>query len=85
MPKATSLTDDGLAQLLAAGDITFSSGGDEHGILNSVPADALPVGTTLQLIPSHCDPTFNLHDWIVVVDGERKVEHVWEIDARGPG
>lgn len=82
MPRPTSLTDADLAGLLAG--CTFSSGGDEHGVLNGVPADALPVGTTLQLIPSHCDPTVNLHDHLVGVR-EGKVETVFEIDARGPG
>ena len=80
MPKATSMSDASLAALLEG--TTYSSGGDEHGVLNGVPEGALPVGSTLQLIPSHCDPTCNLHDWIVAVrDGQ--VEHVWEIDARG--
>ena len=80
MPKATSMSDAALATLLEG--TTYSSGGDEHGVLNGVPEGALPVGSTLQLVPSHCDPTCNLHDWIVAVrDGE--VEHLWEIDARG--
>ena len=36
------------------------------------------------LVPGHCDPTVNLHDWIV---GVRKgvVEKVFRVDARGPG
>ena len=62
----------------------FKSGGDEHGIILGVEPDDLPVGATVQLVPSHCDPTVNLHDFLVGVrDGV--VERVFEIDARGPG
>ena len=35
-----------------------------------------------RLIPGHCDPTVNLHDWFVCFRGER-VEAVWPITARG--
>jgi len=31
---------------------------------------------------SHCDPTVNLHDWIVAVR-KGMVEALWPIDARG--
>ena len=31
--------------------VTFANGGDEHGILHNVPQDALPVGSTVQLVP----------------------------------
>lgn len=48
--------------------ISFHSGGDEHGVLRGVPPGLLPVGATVQLIPSHCDPTVNLHDAFVVID-----------------
>ena len=51
-------------------------------MLHGVPEGALPVGATMQLIPSHCDPTANLHDYFVGVrDGF--VEELFEIDARG--
>ena len=82
MPSATSIDDEGLAKQLSG--TRFQSGGDEHGILFDVPEGILPVGSTVQLVPSHCDPTVNLHDYFVGVrDG--KVEALWEIDARGPG
>ena len=78
--KAAS--DEVLAARLAA--TTFQSGGDEHGIIHGVAPGDLPVGATVQLVPSHCDPTVNLHDWIVGIrDGV--VEHTFEVDARGPG
>lgn len=81
-PQPTSLTDPELARALST--VAFESGGDEHGILRGVERGALPVGSTLQLIPAHCDPTVNLHDWLVAIrDG--RVEELWAVDARGPG
>jgi 3-hydroxy-D-aspartate aldolase len=39
-------------------------------------------GDRLLLIPPHCDPTVNLHDWYVGVRSNR-VEALWPITARG--
>jgi D-serine deaminase-like pyridoxal phosphate-dependent protein len=36
----------------------------------------------LRLVPGHCDPTCNVHDWYVGVRGG-KVEVVWPVSARG--
>lgn len=56
---------------------------DEHTILHAPRAGVLPaLGTQVRLIPSHVDPTFNLHDTIVAIRGQ-KVEAVWPISARG--
>lgn len=58
---------------------------DEHGVLPidpTVAAERPALGSVLHLIPGHCDPTFNLHDQLVVLrDG--RVEAVWPITARG--
>jgi D-serine deaminase-like pyridoxal phosphate-dependent protein len=40
------------------------------------------LGEKLLLVPSHCDPTFNLHDSVVTMRGG-KVEAVWPVSARG--
>ena len=40
------------------------------------------LGDHVRLIPGHCDPTVNLHDWFVCVRGER-VESLWPVVARG--
>ncbi len=56
---------------------------DEHAVL--VPeavAVPLAVGDRLRMVPGHCDPTVNLHDWIVAHRNGR-VEQVWQVDARG--
>jgi len=69
--------------------VEFKSGGDEHGILLypevwQMPTELPALGRTVRLMPGHCDPTVNLHDWIVAYRGDR-VEAVWPIAARGPG
>lgn len=56
---------------------------DEHGRIRVGPdAPALRLGDRLMLIPGHCDPTINLHDWYVGVRNGR-VEALWPITARG--
>ena len=55
--------------------------GDEHGVVAD-PDGLLNVGDKLRLVPGHCDPTANVHDWYVGVRGG-KVETVWPVSARG--
>ncbi|MEK9775382.1 MAG: DSD1 family PLP-dependent enzyme, partial [Quisquiliibacterium sp.] len=56
---------------------------DEHLVLTPEPgAQPLQVGDKIRVVPGHCDPTVNLHDWIVAVRGNQ-VEQVWPVDARG--
>ena len=56
---------------------------DEHGKIAIGPgAEPLRLGDKVLLIPGHCDPTVNLHDWYVGVRGGR-VESLWPISARG--
>ena len=56
---------------------------DEHGKVAIGPGAPPPrLGERLLLIPGHCDPTVNLHDWYVAVRGGR-VESLWPITARG--
>jgi D-serine deaminase-like pyridoxal phosphate-dependent protein len=55
---------------------------DEHAVI-AVPASCgLSIGDRIHLIPSHTDPTANLHDVFYAVDGDRVVD-VWPIAARG--
>nr|BAA86032.1 low-specificity D-threonine aldolase [Achromobacter xylosoxidans] len=63
--------------------LTYAAINDEHGVVRVEPgAQAPALGAVLRLVPSHVDPTFNLHDGLVVVkDGV--VQDVWEIAARG--
>jgi D-serine deaminase-like pyridoxal phosphate-dependent protein len=82
--KAYSV-DSGLPQVPDAPGWQFARATDEHGILtpaSSAPPLPIDIGTKLKLIPGHCDPTVNLHDWYVAVRGGI-VEAVWPIAARG--
>src|SRR5215207_2275189 len=64
-------------------DIEVVGVSDEHGKLRLGPkAPRLSMGDKLWLIPGHCDPTVNLHDWYVGVRHGR-VEALWPISARG--
>ncbi|MBS0242819.1 MAG: DSD1 family PLP-dependent enzyme, partial [Proteobacteria bacterium] len=61
---------------------------DEHGGLNLTACNERPrLGDKILLIPGHCDPTVNLHDWYVGVRGmgtaSAHVESVWSVAARG--
>ena len=57
--------------------------GDEHGRIELQDAARhLPVGTALECITPHCDPTVNLYDVYHVVHGDMLVD-IWPIDARG--
>jgi D-serine deaminase-like pyridoxal phosphate-dependent protein len=56
---------------------------DEHGVM-AVTADAAApaLGEVLQLVPGHCDPSFNLHDTLVLLRSG-SVAGLWPIAARG--
>jgi D-serine deaminase-like pyridoxal phosphate-dependent protein len=63
--------------------LEFRGASDEHGVIDVRPGARAPrLGDRLRLVPGHCDPTVNLHDWIVAVRGTR-VEAVWPVTARG--
>jgi D-serine deaminase-like pyridoxal phosphate-dependent protein len=64
-------------------DIEVTGVSDEHGRLQLGPkAERLRIGDRVMLVPGHCDPTINLHDWYVAVRRGR-VESLWPITARG--
>jgi D-serine deaminase-like pyridoxal phosphate-dependent protein len=73
----------------AGGRLAVLGVSDEHTTLALGPGAGagavLPaVGEALLLMPGHCDPTCNVHDWLV---GVRRgvVEGVWPLAARSPG
>jgi D-serine deaminase-like pyridoxal phosphate-dependent protein len=56
---------------------------DEHSIVSVEPGARAPaLGSVLRLLPSHVDPTFNLHDELVVFE-DGLVREVWPVSARG--
>jgi D-serine deaminase-like pyridoxal phosphate-dependent protein len=54
---------------------------DEHATIALPASVPLTVGDRIQLIPSHTDPTINLHDVFYAIEGARVVD-VWPI-SRG--
>jgi D-serine deaminase-like pyridoxal phosphate-dependent protein len=80
--KAFSV-DSGLPLVADRPELECTKASDEHGVLQ-VPTGAknLRVGDKIRLVPGHCDPTVNLHDWMVGVRKGR-VECVWPVSARG--
>jgi len=55
---------------------------EEHGMIMVDPASKIDVGDKLELIPSHCCTTVNLHDQYYGMRNG-KVEVVWPVLARG--
>lgn len=78
--KAQSV-DSGLPVVFGRTDVEYVKCSDEHGVIAD-PNGALKVGDKLKLVPGHCDPTANVHDWYVGVRGG-KVETLWPVSARG--
>ncbi len=73
--------ESGLPLIRGRGDLNYASISDEHGVIED-PRESLRVGDMLHLIPGHCDPTCNLHDWYAGLRGGR-VECLWPVTARG--
>jgi D-serine deaminase-like pyridoxal phosphate-dependent protein len=74
--------DSGLPLVHARPGAEYVKASDEHGVIQLNGAQGYAVGDKLKLIPGHCDPTVNLHDWFVAVRNG-VVEAVWPITARG--
>ncbi|RAQ45061.1 metal-activated pyridoxal enzyme [Aspergillus flavus] len=75
-------TDSGLAECKDP-RYTHENLGDEHGSLSwEEGTPDLAVGDRVEMIPSHIDPTINLHDFYY---GYRNgvVEEIWRVDSRG--
>lgn len=78
--KAQSV-DSGLPFVYGRDDVKYIKCSDEHGVVED-PNGVLKVNDKLKLVPGHCDPTCNVHDWYVGVRNG-KVEAVWPVSARG--
>jgi 3-hydroxy-D-aspartate aldolase len=78
--KAQSV-DSGLPVIFGRDDVTYVKCSDEHGVVSD-PSGVLAINEKLKLVPGHCDPTCNVHDWYVGVRGG-VVETVWPVTARG--
>ena len=78
--KAQSV-DSGLPVIFGRTDVEYIKCSDEHGVIAD-PGGALKINEKLKLVPGHCDPTCNVHDWYVGIRGG-KVETLWPVSARG--
>jgi len=78
--KAQSV-DSGLPTIYGRDDVEYVKCSDEHGVVMD-PQGVLKINDKLRLVPGHCDPTCNVHDWYVGVRGG-KVETLWPVSARG--
>ncbi len=78
--KAQSV-DSGLPFVYGRDDVKYIKCSDEHGVVDD-PNGVLEINDKLRLVPGHCDPTCNVHDWYVGVRNG-KVETVWPVSARG--
>ena len=78
--KAQSV-DSGLPFVFGRTDVEYVKCSDEHGVVAD-PQGVLGINEKLRLVPGHCDPTCNVHDWYVGVRGG-KVETLWPVSARG--
>ncbi len=78
--KAQSV-DSGLPFIYGRDDVKYIKCSDEHGVIED-PNGVLKINEKLRLVPGHCDPTCNVHDWYVGVRNG-KVETLWPVSARG--
>ena len=72
--------DSGLPKTINS-ELEYIKCSDEHGIISD-PYNVLRINDKILLIPGHCDPTCNLHDWYVIVK-DSKVIDLWPVSARG--
>lgn len=78
--KAQSV-DSGLPVIFGRTDVKYVKCSDEHGVIED-PQGVLKINDKLKLVPGHCDPTCNVHDWYAGVRNS-KVETLWPVSARG--
>jgi D-serine deaminase-like pyridoxal phosphate-dependent protein len=97
-PSSTRLILDSGSKALAAERLTPRADGfgfvigrdellverlyEEHAIVTSPGPIEIPIGSRLRIVPNHSCATVNLHDRMLVLDGDEVVD-VWSIDARG--
>ena len=80
--KAHSV-DSGMPYVFGHPEMKVLGCSDEHTVLAD-PSKTAAINDRLRLVPGHCDPTCNLHDWFVGVRNG-VVEVLWPVTARGKG
>ena len=71
--------DSGLPLVFGRDHVEYVNCSDEHGDIAD-PHNRLKLNQKLKLVPGHCDPTCNLHDWYVGIRNN-KVECLWPLSA----
>lgn len=61
----------------------FQFYGDEFGLLHFPRRRKIDLGSKIEFVTPHCDPTVSLHDYYHCVRGQTLVD-IWPVDARGP-
>lgn len=84
----TASIDSGMPVPHEMAGVSYDHPSDEHGVLTIDGSNQPPkLGEKVLLVPGHCDPTVNLHDWYVCIRGlrtkEAVVEDIWPVAARG--
>ena len=74
--------DHGLPSVKGLDGAVVRALNDEHATIDLPAGMKVDVGDRVLMVPSHVDPTVNLHDAFYVLDGDRVVD-VWPIAARG--
>ena len=74
--------DSGMPLVADGEGVSYARASDEHGRLDLGGNRRFTLGEKIRLIPGHCDPTVNLHDWYVGIRNDR-VECIWRVSARG--
>ena len=74
--------DSGLPLVWERPGLRVTGASDEHGSILIEDGAAPALGEKLRLVPGHCDPTVDRHDWYVGVRNGR-VECLWPVAARG--
>ena len=77
-------TDCGLPELRrgAPAGATYSFAGDEHGRITFATDERIGLGSVVECLSPHCDPTVNLYAVYHVVRGDTLVD-IWPVDTRG--
>lgn len=80
--------DSGFPDVWGFEGATYGRPSDEHGAIDLAQCKrSADAGDRILLVPGHCDPTVNLHDWYIGVRGmhspDARVEVVWPVAARG--
>lgn len=93
-PRSGAITVDGGYKSFASDSVApvahdlpglrYHFAGDEHGVLQLLDdAPKIELGDRIRMVTPHCDPTINLHDWMVLLEEDGLVHELWPVAARG--